>query len=42
VQSNPAFEPIALPVTAAHLANEGLSPAFVQYMGNWKGFVAAA
>ena len=42
VQSNPAFESIALPVTAAHLANEGLSPAFVQYMGNWKGFVAAA
>ena len=42
VQSNPAFESIALPVTAAHLANEGLSPAFVRYMGNWKGFVAAA
>jgi 2,4-dienoyl-CoA reductase-like NADH-dependent reductase (Old Yellow Enzyme family) len=42
VQSNPAFESIALPVTATYLANEGLSPAFVQYMGNWKGFVAAA
>jgi 2,4-dienoyl-CoA reductase-like NADH-dependent reductase (Old Yellow Enzyme family) len=42
VQSNPEFESIALPVTATYLANEGLSPAFVQYMGNWKGFVAAA
>ena len=42
VQSNPAFESIALPVTATYLANEGLGPAFVQYMGNWKGFVAAA
>jgi 2,4-dienoyl-CoA reductase-like NADH-dependent reductase (Old Yellow Enzyme family) len=42
VHSNPAFESIALPVTATYLANEGLSPAFVQYMGNWKGFVATA
>lgn len=30
----------ALPVTATHLREEGLSPAFVSYMGNWKGFVA--
>jgi len=42
VRSDPAFESIALPVTPAYLADEGLSPAFVQYMGNWKGFVAAA
>jgi len=42
VQANPSFESVALPVTVAHLANEGLSPAFVQYMGNWKGFVAGA
>ncbi len=31
----------ALPVTRAHLTAEGLSPKFVQYMNQWKGFVAA-
>ncbi|HUZ13684.1 MAG TPA: NADH:flavin oxidoreductase [Caulobacteraceae bacterium] len=36
------FRPIATPVTRAHLAAEGLSPAFVEYMGNWPGFVADA
>jgi 2,4-dienoyl-CoA reductase-like NADH-dependent reductase (Old Yellow Enzyme family) len=36
-----AFEPIALPVTREHLASEGLSPDFISYMNNWKGFVAA-
>jgi 2,4-dienoyl-CoA reductase-like NADH-dependent reductase (Old Yellow Enzyme family) len=41
VGSNPGFEPIALPVTREHLRAEGLSPAFVDYMKNWKGFVAA-
>lgn len=35
------FTPIALPVTRAHLAAEGLSPKFVEYMNGWKGFVAA-
>lgn len=35
-----AFEPVALPVPAAWLAREGLSPPFVNYMRNWKGFVA--
>jgi len=40
IQANPDFTPIALPVTEAHLLNEGLSPAFVTYMRNWKGFVA--
>lgn len=39
---DPAFTPIALPVTAEHLANEGLGPAFVQYMSSWPGFVQAA
>ena len=34
------FAPIALPVTRAHLAHEGLSPTFIEYMNNWKGFVA--
>jgi len=35
------FHPIGLPVTRAYLAAEGLSPKFVEYMNNWKGFVAA-
>ncbi|HEY2710383.1 MAG TPA: NADH:flavin oxidoreductase [Caulobacteraceae bacterium] len=39
--ADPDFAPIALPVTRAHLAAEGLSPNFVDYMNNWKGFVAA-
>jgi 2,4-dienoyl-CoA reductase-like NADH-dependent reductase (Old Yellow Enzyme family) len=34
------FEPIARPVSEAHLRNEGLSPNFVAYMKSWKGFVA--
>src|SRR5580658_1861488 len=38
--ADPDFQPIALPVTRAHLAREGLSPGFVEYMNNWKGFVA--
>ena len=38
----PDFQPIALPASRAHLADEGLSPAFIDYMGNWKGFVEAA
>ena len=33
--------PISLPVTRAYLAAEGLSPKFIEYMNNWKGFVAA-
>ena len=36
---DPAFTPIALPVTREHLVNEGLGPAFVSYMATWKGFV---
>jgi 2,4-dienoyl-CoA reductase-like NADH-dependent reductase (Old Yellow Enzyme family) len=34
------FQPIARPVSAAHLRQEGLGPAFVKYMQTWKGFVA--
>ena len=33
------FEPIARPVSVAHLRAEGLSPKFVAYMQSWKGFV---
>ncbi len=39
---DPQFTPIALPVTREYLANEGLGPAFVTYMGTWPGFVEAA
>jgi 2,4-dienoyl-CoA reductase-like NADH-dependent reductase (Old Yellow Enzyme family) len=39
--ANPDFTPIALPATRAHLAAEGLSPKFIEYMNGWKGFVAA-
>jgi 2,4-dienoyl-CoA reductase-like NADH-dependent reductase (Old Yellow Enzyme family) len=34
------FTPISLPVTRDYLAREGLSPKFVEYMNQWKGFVA--
>ncbi|HEY8617054.1 NADH:flavin oxidoreductase [Phenylobacterium sp.] len=37
-----AFQPVARPVSPAHLEAEGLSPAFVDYMRNWPGFVEAA
>ena len=33
------FEPVSLPVSRAHLANEGLSETFINYMSSWKGFV---
>jgi len=38
--ADPDFQPIALPVPREHLAREGLSPRFVDYMNAWKGFVA--
>ena len=41
VASDAHFRPVALPVTREYLASEGLSPKFVGYMQNWKGFVAA-
>ena len=39
--ADPDFQPIALPASRAHLAAEGLSPKFIEYMNQWKGFVAA-
>lgn len=33
------FEPVANPVSKAHLRKEGLGEAFVDYMTTWKGFV---
>ena len=39
VIADPSFEPIALPASRSHLANEGLSETFIQYMTKWKGFV---
>ncbi|HKT53474.1 MAG TPA: NADH:flavin oxidoreductase [Caulobacteraceae bacterium] len=38
--ADPNFTPVSIPVSRDYLAREGLSPAFVQYMNNWKGFVA--
>jgi len=36
------FEPSELPVTRQYLADEGLSPKFIDYMAGWKGFVQEA
>jgi 2,4-dienoyl-CoA reductase-like NADH-dependent reductase (Old Yellow Enzyme family) len=33
------FEPIALPVTADYLANQGLGERFIRYMRTWEDFV---
>lgn len=41
VAADADFRAIQLPVTRAYLANERLSPTFIDYMNNWKGFVAA-
>jgi 2,4-dienoyl-CoA reductase-like NADH-dependent reductase (Old Yellow Enzyme family) len=38
--ADPAFEPLRPPVSEAHLAAEGLSPAFIRYMRTWPGFVS--
>jgi 2,4-dienoyl-CoA reductase-like NADH-dependent reductase (Old Yellow Enzyme family) len=40
VIADPAFVPVALPVSEAHLKHEGLSDTFVTYMRGWDGFVA--
>lgn len=42
VTANPAFVPIATPVTPEYLRGEGLSESFVGYMRNWPGFVTEA
>lgn len=40
VRADPDFRQPALPIAPSHLAAEGLSPSFIQYMRNWEGFVA--
>ena len=42
VRRDGAFVPVPTPVSPDHLAAEGLSPAFVEYMRNWRNFVADA
>ena len=42
MQADASFSPRTLPVTEAVLAQEGLSPSFIGYMKNWKGFVVEA
>jgi 2,4-dienoyl-CoA reductase-like NADH-dependent reductase (Old Yellow Enzyme family) len=39
VAADPDFAVIATPVSEAYLREEGLGPAFVNYMRSWKGFV---
>jgi 2,4-dienoyl-CoA reductase-like NADH-dependent reductase (Old Yellow Enzyme family) len=39
VSADPAFEPIALPVSADYLRTQGLGEPFIGYMRTWKGFV---
>lgn len=39
VIQNPNFEPKPLPVSKAHLKNEGLSDVFINYMNRWPGFI---
>ncbi len=41
VRRDPSWTPVPLPVAPEHLEAEGLSPAFVTYMRNWRGFVAS-
>ena len=40
VAGDASFTPVPLPVSEAYLVKEGLSPAFLNYMKTWKGFVA--
>ncbi|MBI1262896.1 MAG: NADH:flavin oxidoreductase [Rhizobiales bacterium] len=40
VAQDPAFQAVSLPVTRDYLGHERLSPTFIDYMANWKGFVA--
>lgn len=42
VRADAGYTSPALPVTEAHLKQEGLSDVFVTYMRNWKGFVSEA
>ena len=36
---DPNWTPIPTPVSRDHLRQEGLGPAFLDYMASWKGFV---
>ncbi len=38
--ADPDFAALPTPVTRDYLKNEALGPAFIDYMGGWKGFVA--
>jgi hypothetical protein len=39
--SDPSFVPVPLPVTMAHLREQGLSDTFVNYVGStWKDFMS--
>jgi len=42
VRADPAFEPVATPVSVDYLQCEGLGPAFIGYMRRWEGFVEPA
>ena len=42
VLGNADFEPNPLPVSRDYLKREGLSDVFIEYMGNWPGFVGEA
>lgn len=42
VRRSPRFQPVETPVAPEHLAAEGLSPGFIEYMRSFKDFVAAA
>lgn len=39
LEADAAYEPVTIPVTAAYLNEQGLSERFVEYMGQWPGFV---
>jgi 2,4-dienoyl-CoA reductase-like NADH-dependent reductase (Old Yellow Enzyme family) len=41
VRRDSEFQPVPLPVAPEHLAQEGLSQVFIEYMRSFKGFVAA-
>ena len=41
VMNDSNFETMALPVSKDYLKSEGLSDKFINYMSNWKGFVAS-
>lgn len=40
VAADADFKPVALPVSAAYLSDEGLGPAFLTYLRGWKDLIA--